>query len=290
MTQCVQTLFSSPTIQLKRDAVQAVQHESFLLSLDGAESLAQRASDSQRFILDSGCFQWHAFHHQIQWHDDNIQCRSNRDGSRLTIHFSDYLSFIQQHNIEFATTMTPYLFNANRQQKQQVLSIAESWLNQCFDSTTNAHWLAEQMLSTDEEQWQLMQLQQRYPVSGFCFYVTEEANDWQRLNDIDEKYLRVIANVTSYAQVQQAKAANVDFIIGPFLDVMCEQGQAIVGESLLTISDSQHQTSWQPLSDDCNCETCQTNTRAYLHHLWQHCPLLAKRNLLAHNFFQVFSE
>jgi queuine tRNA-ribosyltransferase len=42
----------------------------------------------------------------------------------------------------------------------------------------------------------------------------------------------------------------------------------------------------QPLDSQCQCQTCrQSFTRAYLHHLLQHTPLLAQRFLVQHNVY-----
>lgn len=41
-----------------------------------------------------------------------------------------------------------------------------------------------------------------------------------------------------------------------------------------------------PLAANCQCPTCQQSfTRAYLHHLFEHTPLLCQRFLIQHNFF-----
>jgi len=45
------------------------------------------------------------------------------------------------------------------------------------------------------------------------------------------------------------------------------------------------------LAQDCACPTCQGGaTRAYLHHLLQHTPLLAQRLLIMHNVFFVMNH
>ena len=67
------------------------------------------------------------------------------------------------------------------------------------------------------------------------------------------------------------------------------QGQVLqrAGECFSILSDLFKQ-DYSLLTEDCGCQTCQSGlTRAYLHHLLQHTPLLAQRYLVLHNVFQA---
>lgn len=60
-----------------------------------------------------------------------------------------------------------------------------------------------------------------------------------------------------------------------------------VGQGALhSILDSCYEMDFQLLEKDCQCESCQQGfTRAYLHHLFQHTPMLAQRYLMMHNMY-----
>lgn len=67
------------------------------------------------------------------------------------------------------------------------------------------------------------------------------------------------------------------------------QGQVLhqEGECFSILSDLFKQ-DYSLLTEDCACQTCRSGlTRAYLHHLLQHTPLLAQRYLVLHNVFQA---
>ncbi len=67
------------------------------------------------------------------------------------------------------------------------------------------------------------------------------------------------------------------------------QGQVLhqEGEYFSILSDLFKQ-DYSLLTADCACQTCRSGlTRAYLHHLLQHTPLLAQRYLVLHNVFQA---
>lgn len=64
--------------------------------------------------------------------------------------------------------------------------------------------------------------------------------------------------------------------------VYCADGQ-------IDLRDKIYATQFEPIDSACECPTCkQQFTRAYLHHLLEHTPLLCQRYLIQHNvtFFQ----
>lgn len=72
-------------------------------------------------------------------------------------------------------------------------------------------------------------------------------------------------------------------------DVPAAQGLAgffITASGYESISAEEFSNAFTPLAADCSCPVCtQGLTRAYLHHLYAHTPLLAQRFLVQHNIF-----
>lgn len=63
-------------------------------------------------------------------------------------------------------------------------------------------------------------------------------------------------------------------------------GQVYTGESTIALLDSQMTYQHEPIDAQCGCPTCQQGfTRAYLHHLLMHTPLLCQRFLIQHNAY-----
>lgn len=59
-------------------------------------------------------------------------------------------------------------------------------------------------------------------------------------------------------------------------------------DEVLDLKDTSHALSFTELSKQCRCSTCSAKlTRAYLHHLYAHTPLLAQRFLIQHNAYYV---
>ncbi len=54
------------------------------------------------------------------------------------------------------------------------------------------------------------------------------------------------------------------------------------------LRDKQYEKAFISLEERCKCSTCKAGlTRAYLHHLYQHTPLLCQRFLVMHNLWVI---
>lgn len=69
------------------------------------------------------------------------------------------------------------------------------------------------------------------------------------------------------------------------------QGKVYSRAGDVDLTDSKTQMQFELIDADCACPTCsQRFTRAYLHHLLQHTPLLCQRFLIQHNVFYVQND
>lgn len=60
-------------------------------------------------------------------------------------------------------------------------------------------------------------------------------------------------------------------------------GTLLTSRGRVKIKNARHRTSAEPLDPDCNCYTCKTFTRAYLHHLFRASEMLASTLNSIHN-------
>lgn len=73
---------------------------------------------------------------------------------------------------------------------------------------------------------------------------------------------------------------------GDCLSDKAYHGYFIAQAHFHSILDASFEMDFQILDVHCQCESCQQGfTRAYLHHLFQHTPMLAQRYLMMHNMF-----
>jgi queuine tRNA-ribosyltransferase len=65
-------------------------------------------------------------------------------------------------------------------------------------------------------------------------------------------------------------------------------GMVYTQSGLLDITKTKCAQQFEPIEASCTCPTCtQQLTRAYLHHLFAHTPLLCQRFLIQHNWFVI---
>jgi queuine tRNA-ribosyltransferase len=83
-----------------------------------------------------------------------------------------------------------------------------------------------------------------------------------------------IAELASYGVIIETNKPADDAYKG---QVYCEEGE-------LSIQSDSHSTAFELITKNCLCATCRQGfTRAYLHHLFTHTPLLCQRFLVEHN-------
>lgn len=64
-------------------------------------------------------------------------------------------------------------------------------------------------------------------------------------------------------------------------------GKVYTHEGVIELQNNIYATQFEPIDSKCHCPTCtQKFTRAYLHHLLEHTPLLCQRLLIQHNVTQ----
>jgi queuine tRNA-ribosyltransferase len=76
---------------------------------------------------------------------------------------------------------------------------------------------------------------------------------------------------------------------GPAVDA--NMGVVYSAQGAIDLKDTIYATQFEPIDGHCQCPTCtQQFTRAYLHHLFEHTPLLCQRLLIQHNAFSNLRE
>lgn len=88
----------------------------------------------------------------------------------------------------------------------------------------------------------------------------------------------------SVAMMDELRSIGVQYIASnkPSRDA-CE-GDVYHQEGMISLKDEAYRMDFRLIDDQCRCPTCEQKlTRAYLHHLLAHTPLLCQRFLIQHN-------
>lgn len=112
---------------------------------------------------------------------------------------------------------------------------------------------------------------------------------WQQLRTTSMLYVPV------EEQMRYADRLNHDHRVAVNHHVITNQpaadacnGMVYVQDGQLDLKDKAYAMDFDRIVAECQCPTCQQGlTRAYLHHLYEHTPLLCHRFLIQHNVFNV---
>lgn len=99
---------------------------------------------------------------------------------------------------------------------------------------------------------------------------------------------RYVMGDISLDQVALLSDKGVDFVETDQPAQQAIAGKVYSGKELIDLSNKEVIMQFAPIDNACQCPTClQRLTRAYLHHLYHHTPLLCERFLLQHNIYQA---
>ncbi|WP_412755845.1 tRNA-guanine transglycosylase [Legionella bozemanae] len=130
---------------------------------------------------------------------------------------------------------------------------------------------------------------QKYEVvkpHGVYFNILDELN-WEQLEQWSHLARYVIGRFNPEL-INRLHDKGIEFIETDEPAQAAAQGKVYSQAGTVDLTDSKTQMQFEMIDGDCACPTCsQQFTRAYLHHLLQHTPLLCQRFLIQHNVFHV---
>ena len=109
--------------------------------------------------------------------------------------------------------------------------------------------------------------------------VLADIRDHQR--DYPHALHYVVADILSMRRVAEL---GVNYIESDGLANEACVGRVIASEGIIDLTQQDYAMQFEVVDSECTCPTCtQQFTRAYLHHLLEHTPLLCQRMLIQHN-------
>jgi queuine tRNA-ribosyltransferase len=88
--------------------------------------------------------------------------------------------------------------------------------------------------------------------------------------------------------IKLSASLGMEFIESDEPASLAMQGQVYSREGVINLIDVETELDFSLIDSECLCPTCTRRlTKAYLHHLFLHTPLLCQRFLIQHNVFQV---
>lgn len=93
-----------------------------------------------------------------------------------------------------------------------------------------------------------------------------------------------VANITDLSLIRLIYDLGVQYIESDYLASEASAGRVLSSDDWIDLKNPDYAMQFEVVDSGCSCPTCMQNlTRAYLHHLLEHTPLLCQRMLIQHN-------
>ncbi len=123
---------------------------------------------------------------------------------------------------------------------------------------------------------------------GIYFELKDNLTLIDKQFSLDSIYPLYIQGRLNLEQIKQLASLSTVYIESELPAEQGLNGFIFSDDLLLDLKNEEYVFSYEKLSKQCQCASCKNNlTRAYLHHLYTHTPLLAQRFLIQHNAFYV---
>jgi queuine tRNA-ribosyltransferase len=178
--------------------------------------------------------------------------RSTYDGSKIHFNFADFMELIQQLRPD--AVLLP---------EQSVQNHPDWWMTWPDDVYPYISWRDADAVS---------------PMRPYGIY--------SEAKDMFDKPPHYIFGNMSPERVRGLCAEGMRFIETNEPAEMAFWGKVYSSSGIIDITDAKYELDFEPIDNQCSCPTCiQSFTKAYLHHLLQHTPLLCQRLLIQHNIY-----
>ncbi|BCA96308.1 queuine tRNA-ribosyltransferase [Legionella antarctica] len=134
--------------------------------------------------------------------------------------------------------------------------------------------------------------QELHRTHGVYFHWDNSLSDETFLQQLKRwTYLpRYVTGNLSLELMKRLKSEGIEFLESDQPAVAGMQGQVFSQEGIVNLTEDSAAMQFEPIDSECRCPTCSQHlTKAYLHHLFRHTPLLCQRFLIQHNVYYALS-
>lgn len=237
--------------------------DAFYSFLNGQLPVNNQCS-SLPFGFPSACFL--RFCSNSKFKNDSYYFRSTLDGSRQSLPLAELVKWLNS----FKQVVLPYeLRNLVLSPKVKVfLDFSEKDNLEQAATMLNVQGMALNLEHVDEVSTLVKFMSERHELSFYLYGDTLEKKGLSLLFKLPNVSIQ-----TNY----------------PLL--LAKKGIFIVSDSSSDdIYSKNYELDNKPLLDECDCTTCKNHSRSYLHHLYQHTPILAIQLLAVHNVHHWLSK
>ena len=101
---------------------------------------------------------------------------------------------------------------------------------------------------------------------------------------------RYVSGELSLDLMRELASLGVEYLASDFPARDACHGSIYHDEGVMSLKSDLYRMDFNVIDEKCHCPTCEQKlTRAYLHHLFEHTPLLCQRFLIQHNIAKIIS-
>jgi len=264
------------------------------------KSLSKWINATQEVIAINGLEWFHQYNVNVKAKPQGISYRAPYDGSEYKITLQEFLALQIETNMDALVTLSAphYAFKNNN-----ALSILTEWITAAVNIVKqhNKKVFIELPCLAEAEMISLVKtFAMEDAVAGVVFFLENKPGIFLIEQQIIDNVLAVIpkhwvvlvnSNLALHS-LQTLQEKNIDFIITetPFNDAKRGEVYFTTGSSQLTsmdMSNPLYAANTEALVENCQCDTCQQFTKAYLHHLLNAKEVFAWRLMAVHNWWCV---
>jgi queuine tRNA-ribosyltransferase len=292
--------------QLQEANAQMVLANTYHLHLQPGEDIVERAGGLHKFmgwsgpmLTDSGGFQVFSLSDLRSITDAGVTFRSPRSG-RL-IEMTPEISIQIQNRLGADVIMA---FDecapsgVGREAVEKAMTRTYEWLKRCIE----AHSRSDQALFGIVQGGEFLDLRAEaarqlvdldlpgYAIGGVSVGESPEIIDQVVQHTaplLPPDKIRYLMGVGSYREMARAIAAGIDVFDCVIPTRLGRHGAALVSGERWNLRNAQYREDFAPIDATCPCYTCQTFSRAYLHHLLRAQELLAYTLISIHNITEL---
>ena len=287
--------------ELKDIGAEIILGNTYHLHLRPSDSLIAKLGGLHRFmnwdrpiLTDSGGFQVFSLAKLHKRSEEGVRFQSHLDGSSFWL--TPEISMSIQENLGSDIMMVfdecPEL-PASREKLQESLELTSRWARRCKEARKTDQALFGIVQGGGELDLRRQSLEQMTEI-GFDGYALGGLS----VGESKEEMYYVIDHVAHEMPAATPRylmgvgepedlLAGIESGIDMFDCVMptrnARNGNLFTSEGKVTIKQAKYREDERPLDPNCNCNTCQHYTRAYLRHLYQCNEILAMRLNTLHN-------
>ena len=288
--------------QLKSTGSKMILSNTFHLHLQPGEKVIKEAGGIHKFmnwdkpiLTDSGGYQVFSLAKLNKITDEGVEFKNPRDGNRVFLSPEKVMKIQMDLGSDIAMAFDhcpPH--TASENDIEESLERTNLWLQKCVDAHDKSNQALFGIVQGGKYP-KLREISARYTSSfdlpGIAVggvSVGESINQIHNVINFIPKFLpinkpRYLMGIGSLNEISIAIAQGFDLFDCVLPTRLGRHGTAFFNDERLNIRNARFKNDFSPIDKTCNCETCKSYSRAYLHHLIRNDEILGLTLISLHN-------